>query len=206
MKSNPIIRRAFQHALTPGASRLWLSAIVLTLAGQMFAQTGTPTRPEAAAPCTVCHGEDGNSVDLQSPNIAGQNSLYLATQLKKYRDGSRPSEIMAPLAGTLSDQDIESLSAWYSLQKVKPAPLADEDLVEHGRNRIAYCMACHGFTGQTANSEWPNLTGQRAAYIVQQLNAFKSGKRINASMTAILNTLNDKDIRAVAAYYSQTDQ
>lgn len=67
--------------------------------------------------CQACHGPDGNGVgDPQYPNIAGQYADYLEKTLRDYRDGVRDNAIMAGFAGTLSDQDIRDLAAFYATQ------------------------------------------------------------------------------------------
>jgi len=45
------------------------------------------------------------------------------------------------------------------------------------------CAGCHGGAGQGASA--PALAGKPAAYIVEQLKAFQSGARKNATMAAM---------------------
>jgi cytochrome c553 len=42
-----------------------------------------------AAVCAGCHGPDGMSVNPMWPNLAGQQEMYLAKQLRDFRDGNR---------------------------------------------------------------------------------------------------------------------
>ncbi|MEO1531968.1 MAG: cytochrome c, partial [Pseudomonadota bacterium] len=49
-----------------------------------------------------------------APHIAGENEQYLVTQLRAFRSGKREHEIMSVVAGGLSDEDINDLSAWYA--------------------------------------------------------------------------------------------
>jgi cytochrome c553 len=67
--------------------------------------------------CAACHGADGISVAPIYPNLAGQKEQYLVTQLKAFRDGSRPNAIMAPMAKGLSDTDIANIAAYVSTLK-----------------------------------------------------------------------------------------
>jgi len=69
--------------------------------------------------CSVCHGQIGLSSAPDAPNLAGQPALYLAAQLKAYRSGARAHEVMAVLAKTLSDEDIDNLAAWFSSIRVE---------------------------------------------------------------------------------------
>ena len=65
------------------------------------------------ATCVACHGQDGNAVDPQYPRLAGQYSDYLAQALHEYKDGRRENAIMKGFAATLSDQDIDDISAYF---------------------------------------------------------------------------------------------
>lgn len=67
--------------------------------------------------CANCHGEQGISELALYPNLAGQKRLYLKQQLHNFRNGSRPSAVMAPMAKALSDQDIENLAEFYASLK-----------------------------------------------------------------------------------------
>jgi cytochrome c553 len=72
-----------------------------------------------AQACSVCHGPIGLSSAPDAPNLAGQPALYLASQLKAYRSGARAHEVMAVMAKTLSDEDIDNLAAWFSSIRVE---------------------------------------------------------------------------------------
>lgn len=72
---------------------------------------------EKAKVCEACHGLTGESVDPTYPNLAGQYKSYLTQALSDYRSGGRTNAVMAGFAKTLSNQDIEDLSAWYSKQE-----------------------------------------------------------------------------------------
>lgn len=67
--------------------------------------------------CQACHGPDGNGTgDPQYPKIAGQHHDYIEKALKDYRSGARKNAIMAGFAGTLSDDDIKNLAAYFASQ------------------------------------------------------------------------------------------
>ena len=71
-----------------------------------------------------------------------------------------------------------------------------------GKSRASACMACHGANGISANGMWPNLAGQKEAYLVLQLKAFRDGDRKNPMMAPMAAGLSDDDIDNLAAYYS----
>ena len=69
------------------------------------------------ATCVACHGAAGISTAPIYPNVAGQKEEYLVTQMKAFRDGSRPNPIMAPMAKGLTDTDIVNIAAYLSALK-----------------------------------------------------------------------------------------
>jgi cytochrome c553 len=73
---------------------------------------------------------------------------------------------------------------------------------EAGKVKSATCAACHGAEGISANEIWPNLAGQKGAYLVKQLKAFKDGTRSDPMMSPMAAPLSDEDIENLAAYYS----
>jgi len=71
-----------------------------------------------------------------------------------------------------------------------------------GKTKSATCTACHGAAGISASPIWPNLAGQKDAYLVKQLKAFKSGTRKDPIMSPMAAPLSDVDMADLAAYYS----
>jgi cytochrome c553 len=70
---------------------------------------------ELAKTCAACHSADGNATaDAQYPRLAGQYHDYLAQSLREYKTGERKNAIMAGMAGTLSEQEIQTLSNYYA--------------------------------------------------------------------------------------------
>jgi cytochrome c553 len=71
-----------------------------------------------------------------------------------------------------------------------------------GKAKTAMCSACHGAAGISAIPMYPNLAGQKEAYLAQQLKDFRSGQRKNAVMGPMAMGLSDDDIANISAYYS----
>ncbi len=71
-----------------------------------------------------------------------------------------------------------------------------------GKGKAAVCAACHGADGNSPSDMFPKLAGQGEAYLVKQLQDFKSGKRKNAVMAPMVANLSDQDIADLAAYFS----
>ena len=159
--------------------------------------------PAALATCVACHGKNGVGIDPSYANLGGQNTAYLALQLKGFRSGHRSNLIMNRIAGQLSDQDINALAQWFSEQPLVTAANGNPDLVEEGRNRAAYCHACHGMQGHPVAVEWPIIAGQSAPYIQNQLMAFKQGTRYHPLMVNVVKDLEASAMSALGAYYAQ---
>ena len=67
---------------------------------------------------------------------------------------------------------------------------------------MTQCQVCHGKDGLAKLPDAPNIAGQKEAYLVKALQAFKSGERKNEQMTIVVKSLSDADIANVAAYFS----
>ncbi|MEE9342063.1 MAG: cytochrome c [Gammaproteobacteria bacterium] len=71
-----------------------------------------------------------------------------------------------------------------------------------GKVKSATCAGCHGADGNSSNPLWPNLAGQKDAYLVKQMKAFRDGARKDPMMSPMVKALSDADIDNLAAYYS----
>jgi cytochrome c553 len=77
---------------------------------------------QKAVKCQACHGLDGQAKLPDSPNLAGQNPIYLAKALQDYRSGARHNEMMSVVAHLLADQDIADLAAYYAAIPITVGP------------------------------------------------------------------------------------
>lgn len=193
-----------------------LLASMAFVSGGAFAKGGAATKGDTAAgrtkagECAACHGLSGASTNADWPNLAGQKYAYLVEQLHAFRDGSRKNAVMTPIARQLSDADVGDLASYFSSLKgaapVRLAALA-ESSVNRGFSISSQCTACHGLTGMsptTARADaWPNLAGQKYAYLLRQLQVFKAGGRKNSLMSPMARRISRADARDLAAYFSQ---
>ena len=77
------------------ARQLTVVLAALSLAGTAAAADLEAGRVRAAQACAVCHGQLGVSTAPDAPNLAGQPALYVASQLRAYRNGSRKHEVIS---------------------------------------------------------------------------------------------------------------
>ena len=78
------------------------------------------------------------------------------------------------------------------------AKAAKPDLAKGEASFGAVCAACHGADGNSGTPAYPKLAQQHPAYLVKQLQEFKSGKRANAVMSGFAATLDDEAMRNIA--------
>ncbi len=76
----------------------------------------TAAKAKAMQLCAGCHGPQGIGTAPFNPNLACQKKVYMVKQLNDYRNGSRTSHLpMANIAKMLSENEVDSISEWYSI-------------------------------------------------------------------------------------------
>jgi cytochrome c553 len=80
-----------------------------------------------------------------------------------------------------------------------PAQAAD---TAAGKEKAALCAGCHGENGISQTENIPSLAGQQDQFIQWQLVFFRSGARKNEQMQAIVEQINNDDIRTLGAYFA----
>jgi cytochrome c553 len=103
------------------ATRLLPGLLGLLLAGPVLAGDPSAGRTRAQQ-CATCHGPLGISINPGAPNLAGQPAVYLVEQLKAFRSGKRPHQVMGIIAKPLQDDEITDLAAWYASLRVTVEP------------------------------------------------------------------------------------
>ena len=76
-----------------------------------------------------------------------------------------------------------------------------------GEQKNAMCIGCHGIKGYQNSfpevHKVPMISGQSAKYISAALVAYQKGERKHPTMRGIAESLSEKDIADVSAYYEQ---
>lgn len=92
---------------------------------------------------------------------------------------------------------------WCTLLLLLPqASLAAGGDAALGRDKAAGCSNCHGVQGIAPAPNFPNLAGQKEAYLVKALRAYRDGTRHDPIMRGMVAPLSDDDIRNLAAYFA----
>jgi cytochrome c553 len=210
-------------------SRLICLLIAATCALPAWSKGSAEAGATKAATCLACHGANGNSTNNLWPSLAGQNAAYVTLQLRHFHDKRRTgkaddatAQLMPPMAAPLSEQDIQDLAAYYSVQ----TPTGGEANAQywqagqqlyHGGDKsrgIPACAACHGPLGSgNPAAGYPQLRAQHADYVAHELNAYRERTRYTTDakgtpaggdnaliMQTIADRLTADDIRNLAAY------
>jgi cytochrome c553 len=74
-----------------------------------------------------------------------------------------------------------------------------------GKTKAQACATCHGPFGISQLPNAPHLAGQPKIYLVEQLRAYKSGKRSNEVMSVVARGLSENDIDDLAAWYASME-
>ncbi len=78
---------------------------------------------------------------------------------------------------------------------------SDADL-RAGSVLASNCANCHGTLG-TAQGAMPSLAGQQKTYIVEQMRAFRDGKRPATIMHQLAKGYTDQQVELIADFYSR---
>ncbi len=208
---------------------LTLTALAAACSFSQFAQAQDAKAGDAAAGkgkaamCIGCHGIIGYQASFPEvykvPKIAGQGAKYIASALVAYQKGDRKHPTMRGIAGSLSDQDIADLSAFYEQQGKEGATPAPEQLAsplpDALKDRLQACTACHGPNfSKPIDGTYPRLAGQHADYLFAALRAYATDNntvvgRANPAMRSQVvqeaegkkkPTFTNAELKQVAAY------
>ncbi|MEM9207868.1 MAG: c-type cytochrome [Pseudomonadota bacterium] len=176
---------------------------------------GSAEAGQAKAPiCGACHGADGNSVNPEWPNLAGQHAGYIYKQLMAFKNGDRNNALMLGQVALLNDDDMRNLAVYFEGLEPAARSVADESLVRRGEaiyrggikdKGVAACIACHGPTGKgNPAANYPVVGGQYAVYAAKQLRDYASGARKSDGPTRVMreiaSRLSEEEILAVTSY------
>lgn len=192
-------------AQPPGPAQAGLEArLAQAQTDARLAESLLKTGRKAAAFCANCHGDSGNSIKPEVPNLAGQNTAYLLEQLQQFADGRRRDTFMQSMIHAMSADEKVGAVLFYAGQKVTPRPPPPETLLATGRDVFAkVCVRCHGNEGR-GDHKIARIAGQQPEYLSLTLKRYRggSGQRTDPLMSSNTRLLSDGQIEAVVAYVS----
>ena len=191
-----------------------LTTVLLCAAASFNVFAGDPVAGESkAAICASCHGPAGNSINPDWPKLAGQHARYTVKQIHDLKAGvTRNDALMAPMIAGLTDEDIEDIAAYYSVQSGSSGFASEElhalgERIYRGGNMqsgVPACIACHGPRGAgNGLAGFPRLGGQHATYTAKQLEDWRTGSRTNdpnEMMADAVRYLTPGEAKAVSEY------
>jgi len=193
--------------------------LLIALSGVTFAAQAQDIKGDAArgaklnASCIGCHGIPGYQASFPEvyrvPMISGQNDKYIIAALNAYKRGERKHGTMRAIAGSLSEQDIADLAAYYAADGAQAAPAAAAvtpppevaALLTKGA-----CASCHGADfNKPIDGAYPKIAGQYPDYLFSALKSYKiEGSnqvgRGNAIMAAQVKQFSNKELKMLANY------
>ena len=167
------------------------------------------------AMCIGCHGIVGYQASFPEihkvPMIAGQNAKYIVSALQAYAKGDRKHPTMRGIAGSLNEQDMNDVAAFYEQQAKLPAvadgiPAAPANVAELLTKGA--CVSCHGANfSKPIDPSYPKLAGQHADYLTVALKSYKtehnaSVGRSNGVMAGQVKQFSNAELKAIAGYIS----
>jgi cytochrome c553 len=166
------------------------------------------TYAERVAPCLACHGENGQSENLEVPSIGGQPAPYLLIQLYLFREKQWVVDIMNEMTKNFTDDDLRTFS--NNLSKLPPpkppADAGDPARMKRGRALITRnrCNACHKLD-LSGRDSIPHIANQREDYLVKTLREYKNNVRpgYDATMAEVLAPVSDAQILDLAYYIAR---
>lgn len=188
-----------------------LSAVALTALAQGVTGSADAGQKKAEM-CIGCHGIKGYQNSFPEihkvPMISGQSDKYIVSALTAYKKGERKHPSMRGIAGSLSEQDMADLAAFYAAQAGAPAAEAPKApgaaaaaLIEKGA-----CASCHGANfSKPIDPSYPKIGGQHADYLFVALKSYTvEGNNVvgrgNPIMAGIAKQFKPAEMREIAKY------
>jgi len=168
------------------------------------------------AMCIGCHGIPGYQSSFPEvhkvPMISGQNAKFIVASLAAYKKGERKHPSMRAIAGSLSDQDMADVAAFYERHgrvdgsKVPETLQQQPDPVVAGLLAKGACVSCHGANfNKPIDAAYPKIAGQHADYLHVALKAYKTDGnpnvgRANPIMGAQVKQFSNAELKVLANY------
>jgi cytochrome c553 len=169
------------------------------------------------AMCLGCHSIVGYQASFPEvykvPKIAGQGEKYIVSALNAYKKGERKHPTMRGIAGSMSDQDMADVAAYFSalgvdanakpLEKISGGSAIGQELVTKGA-----CASCHGESlSKPIDPSYPKIAGQHKDYLFVALKSYKTeGQatwgRSNGVMGGIAKQFTNAELKELAQYVS----
>ena len=92
-------------------------ALAAAFAAASFSAYAQENPRNLASACAICHGTDGKAVTKDVIPLAGLPREHIASQMRAFRDGTRPATVMHQIAKGYTDAQIDAMAGWFAAQK-----------------------------------------------------------------------------------------
>jgi cytochrome c553 len=201
-----------KHLLSSSLRNVLATASLMAVVFAAHAQGDVQAGQKKAEMCIGCHGIPGYQNSFPEihkvPKISGQSGAYIVASLNAYKKGERKHPSMRGIAGSLSDQDMADLAAFYEShagvkapETVKAPSAAVAALLDRGA-----CLSCHGANmSSPIDPSYPKIGGQYADYLYVALKAYTvEGNQVlgraNGIMGGIAKQYTPAELRALSKY------
>ena len=178
----------------------------LTETGELVALSGGGSG--AANACFTCHGIEGQGDGVSVPRLAGLDAGYLQKQMEDYAADIRHHDVMSTIARRMDADSRRDVALYYASlpapavtgpARPMPAVWSQGDPARE----VPACSTCHGMNGEGVGPGNPAVSGQPAAYTIDQLMRWKRAERRNdprSVMTLAVADLSPKEVSAIALW------
>lgn len=178
----------------------------LTRTGEGVAMSGGDGGARNA--CFTCHGLDGMGDGVSVPRLAGLDAGYLQKQMEDYASDLRHDDAMTRIAAPLNQRQRRAVAAFYAdtpttASNAVATPPPAIWLRGDASRGVAACATCHGSDGLGVGPGNPAVAGQPAAYTIEQINRWRTGKRRNEArgvMAQAVANLSDAEAAAIGRW------
>jgi cytochrome c553 len=211
--ASAVLAATFAHAQAASAPAAAPAAQVQ--GGNAQPQANAQAGGKQVAMCLGCHNIPGYQASFPQvhkvPMISGQSAGYIVAALQAYKKGERKHPTMRSIAGSLSDQNMADIAAFYEAQgrdgdakvpeQVEAPPANVAALLSKGA-----CVSCHGANfNKPIAGNYPKIAGQHADYLFVALKAYQLDAnptlgRGNAIMAAQVKQFSHAELKAIANY------
>ncbi len=166
------------------------------------------------AMCIGCHGIPGYQASFPEvykvPMISGQNAKYIVSSLQAYAKGERKHPSMRAISGSLTDQDMADLAAFYETHGKGQAGMGSGAASVKGLELVkkGACASCHGENfNKPIDPSYPKIAGQHADFLFVALKSYKAENhatwgRNNAIMGGMVKQFTNAELKEIAGYLS----
>jgi cytochrome c553 len=203
------------HTFSHAAALLALGLALAAPFSAVRAQSAEAGATKVAL-CIGCHGIPGYQSSFPEvhrvPMISGQNAGYIVASLQAYARGERRHPTMRAISGSMSEQDMADVAAFYEAEAQAGGSVLKSVAVREPSAAVAElltkgaCASCHGADyNQPIAPNYPKIAGQYADYLYVSLKAYQTENnpqvgRNNAVMSGIAKQFTPAELKQLAGY------